>query len=145
MNAALSAGHHLLITPGVYTLDQALNVANANTVVLGLSLATLAPANMIDARTDTRWSSGSAQAATGQWVTITMGSAQQIDLVSINCGGNDTDFAHGYQLFLSDDGVTWGTAIASAATGSQLETISFPAQTAQYIHVVQTETSGSWW
>src|SRR6185436_12660425 len=41
MNAALAAGQNLLITPGVYHLDQTLNVNNPNTVVLGLGLATL--------------------------------------------------------------------------------------------------------
>jgi len=41
MNTALAAGQHLLITPGVYHLDQTLNVNNPNTVVLGMGLATL--------------------------------------------------------------------------------------------------------
>jgi len=43
MNAALSQGKHLLITPGVYHLDDTLRVGNAGTVVLGLGLATLVP------------------------------------------------------------------------------------------------------
>jgi len=41
MNTALAAGQHLLITPGVYHLDQTINVNNPNTVVLGMGLATL--------------------------------------------------------------------------------------------------------
>jgi len=43
INAALSAGRHLLFTPGVYRLDQTLRVSRANTVVLGLGMATLLP------------------------------------------------------------------------------------------------------
>ena len=43
MNAALAQGKNLLITPGVYHLNQTLNVNRANTVVLGLGLATLIP------------------------------------------------------------------------------------------------------
>ncbi|WP_426505021.1 ricin-type beta-trefoil lectin domain protein [Dactylosporangium sp. McL0621] len=43
MNAALSAGKNLLVTPGVYHLDQTLNVTRADTVILGLGLATLVP------------------------------------------------------------------------------------------------------
>ncbi|HTJ38812.1 MAG TPA: RICIN domain-containing protein [Dactylosporangium sp.] len=43
MNAALAAGKNLLITPGVYHLNQTLNVNRADTVVLGLGLATLVP------------------------------------------------------------------------------------------------------
>jgi hypothetical protein len=41
MNAALASGQHLLITPGIYELDQTIQVNNPNTVVLGIGLATL--------------------------------------------------------------------------------------------------------
>jgi hypothetical protein len=41
MNAALAAGQHLLLTPGIYTLDEPLRVTRAGTVVLGLGFATL--------------------------------------------------------------------------------------------------------
>ncbi len=43
INEALAAGRHLLLTPGVYHLDQALRVTRANTVVLGLGMPSLAP------------------------------------------------------------------------------------------------------
>jgi hypothetical protein len=49
MNAALAAGKHLLITPGVYHLSQPLNVTNPDTVVLGLGFATLVPDNGVTA------------------------------------------------------------------------------------------------
>jgi Ricin-type beta-trefoil lectin domain-like len=49
MNAALAQGKNLLVTPGVYHLNQTLNVTRANTVVLGLGLATLIPDNGITA------------------------------------------------------------------------------------------------
>ncbi|GAA2040497.1 RICIN domain-containing protein [Catenulispora yoronensis] len=45
INAALSAGKSLIVTPGVYHLASALNITNPNTVVLGLGLATLVPDN----------------------------------------------------------------------------------------------------
>ncbi|GAA2336278.1 RICIN domain-containing protein [Dactylosporangium salmoneum] len=51
MNAALSAGKNLLITPGVYHLNQTLNVTRADTIVLGLGLATLVPDGGITALT----------------------------------------------------------------------------------------------
>ncbi|MGS2642701.1 discoidin domain-containing protein [Streptosporangium sp. G12] len=43
INAALGQGLHLLLTPGIYNLDQPINVTRANTVVLGLGLATIIP------------------------------------------------------------------------------------------------------
>ncbi|MEU8972506.1 RICIN domain-containing protein [Streptomyces monashensis] len=51
MNAALAAGQNLLVTPGVYHLDQTLKVTRPDTVVLGLGLATLVPDNGITAMT----------------------------------------------------------------------------------------------
>ncbi|SFW92031.1 RICIN domain-containing protein [Amycolatopsis australiensis] len=45
LDAALAAGKNLLVTPGVYHLNQALHVTRPDTVVLGLGIATLAPDN----------------------------------------------------------------------------------------------------
>jgi hypothetical protein len=45
MNAALAQGLNLLFTPGVYNINQTINVTRANTVVLGLGYATLVPPN----------------------------------------------------------------------------------------------------
>ncbi|GAA1523788.1 discoidin domain-containing protein [Dactylosporangium maewongense] len=49
INAALAAGRHLLVTPGVYHLNAPLQVNNPNTVVLGLGLATFVPDNGVTA------------------------------------------------------------------------------------------------
>ncbi|MFJ5231088.1 RICIN domain-containing protein [Kitasatospora sp. NPDC088391] len=49
INAALAQGKNLLFTPGVYHLNQTLNVNRADTVVLGLGLATLVPDNGVTA------------------------------------------------------------------------------------------------
>ncbi|MET8771249.1 RICIN domain-containing protein [Streptomyces sp. NPDC004658] len=49
INAALAAGQNLLVTPGVYHLDQTLKVTRPDTVVLGLGLATFVPDNGITA------------------------------------------------------------------------------------------------
>ncbi|WP_261720053.1 RICIN domain-containing protein [Streptomyces sp. FZ201] len=49
INAALAAGKNLLVTPGVYHLDRTLQVNRANTVILGLGLATFVPDNGVTA------------------------------------------------------------------------------------------------
>jgi hypothetical protein len=43
INAALSHGKNLILTPGIYHVDTPILVTRPNTVVLGLGLATLAP------------------------------------------------------------------------------------------------------
>ncbi|MFE4176612.1 discoidin domain-containing protein [Streptomyces sp. NPDC056909] len=49
INQALAQGLNLLFTPGVYHIDQTINVTRANTVVLGLGLATIIPDNGVTA------------------------------------------------------------------------------------------------
>lgn len=51
INAALAEGKNLLVTPGVYHLDQTLRVTRPDTVVLGLGLATFIPDNGVTAMT----------------------------------------------------------------------------------------------
>ena len=45
INAALASGKHLILTPGVYHLDRTIDVKRADTIILGLGLATLVPDN----------------------------------------------------------------------------------------------------
>ncbi|GHH73181.1 hypothetical protein GCM10018793_11410 [Streptomyces sulfonofaciens] len=49
INTALAQGLNLLFTPGVYHVDQSINVNRANTVVLGLGYATIEPDNGVTA------------------------------------------------------------------------------------------------
>jgi hypothetical protein len=51
INAALAAGKNLLVTPGVYHLNAPISITRANTVVLGLGLATFVPDNGVTAIT----------------------------------------------------------------------------------------------
>ncbi|MGH3402435.1 MAG: adenylyl cyclase, partial [Streptosporangiaceae bacterium] len=47
INAALARGKDLILTPGVYNLDQSIKIIRPGTVVLGLGFPTLVPANGI--------------------------------------------------------------------------------------------------
>ncbi|WP_035795202.1 chitobiase/beta-hexosaminidase C-terminal domain-containing protein [Kitasatospora mediocidica] len=49
INAALAQGCNLFVTPGVYHLNQTLNVTRADTVVLGIGYPTFVPDNGVDA------------------------------------------------------------------------------------------------
>ncbi|MFI9382183.1 RICIN domain-containing protein [Kutzneria sp. NPDC052558] len=49
INAQLAAGKNLLVTPGIYHLNQTLNVTRADTVILGLGVATFVPDNGVTA------------------------------------------------------------------------------------------------
>ncbi len=45
INAALEQGKHLLLTPGIYEIDEPVRVKNEGTIVLGMGLATLQSAD----------------------------------------------------------------------------------------------------
>jgi hypothetical protein len=45
INAKLAEGLHLVLQPGIYHLEESIKVNNANTVVLGMGMATLIPDN----------------------------------------------------------------------------------------------------
>lgn len=49
INNALNAGCHLFFTPGIYHVNQTLNVSRANTVVLGIGYPTIIPDNGVNA------------------------------------------------------------------------------------------------
>lgn len=49
INAAVDQGLHLLFTPGVYHVDETINIDRADTVALGLGLATIIPDNGVTA------------------------------------------------------------------------------------------------
>jgi hypothetical protein len=51
INAALAAGKNLFLTPGIYHLDGTIEVTRANTVVLGIGMATLHPDTGLPAMT----------------------------------------------------------------------------------------------
>ena len=45
INAALQAGKHIFLTPGIYHAEEAIVIENPNTIVMGLGMATIIPDN----------------------------------------------------------------------------------------------------
>ena len=101
-------------------------------------------ANMLDGDTDTRYSSGTGQAP-GQWVAVDMGQAQTFDTIALNSGSSTGDYARSADVEVSSDGSTWTKVASISSDGQQIEAITFAPQTARYIKVVNTGTSGNWW
>jgi hypothetical protein len=99
-------------------------------------------AKAIDGDGGTRWSSGTAQ-VNGQYFQVDMGSAQTFDRVVMESGA---DYARSYQIFVSTDGATWGTAVATGTGAGTTLTVTFPVQTKRWVRVVQTSaTPANWW
>jgi hypothetical protein len=102
------------------------------------------PANTLDGNASTRWSTGLAQ-ANGQWIRLDMATAQTFNKIVLDAGTSTGDYPRGYQVFVSNDGTNWGSAVATGNGTSAVTTITFATQTARYLRVVQTGTASSWW
>ncbi|WP_329361573.1 glycoside hydrolase family 3 C-terminal domain-containing protein [Streptomyces sp. NBC_00669] len=101
------------------------------------------PANMFDGDLGTRWSSGTPMAG-GQWVSADMGGSHPIDRITMDAG-NGTDYARGYQVYLSADGKDWGAPVAEGTGTGRRVTATFAARQARYVRIVQTGSASSWW
>ncbi|TJY38259.1 fibronectin type III domain-containing protein [Cohnella pontilimi] len=102
------------------------------------------PANMIDGDMTTRWTTGT-DMVSGQYFIVDMKSPKAFSKIVMDSTGNNNDYARGYQVFVSNDGTNWGSAVASGTGTGPVVTVSFAAQTARYIKVVQTGSATNWW
>lgn len=102
------------------------------------------PANALDGNATTRWSTGTAQ-VNGQWFQVDMLSAKTFNQISLDAGSSTGDYPRGYAVYVSNDGVNWGSPVASGTGSTQLINITFAMQTARYIKIVQTGSVGNWW
>jgi chitodextrinase len=102
------------------------------------------PANLLDGNMSTRWSTGTAQAP-GQYFIVDMTASQSFSRIVMDSTGSNNDYARGYQVFVSNDGTTWGSAVSSGTGSGAIITVDFAAQSTRYIKVVQTGTVSNWW
>jgi glucosylceramidase len=100
--------------------------------------------NALDGTFGTRWSSGQPQSV-GMSFQVDMGQAQSFSSIAMDCGASGGDYPRGYQVFVSNDGSTWGSAISTGQGSNGYTVITFPKQSARYVKVVLTASSGSWW
>lgn len=102
--------------------------------------------NGIDGDPNSRWVSGKNQTA-GDWYQVDMGQSAAVSRVQF-AGDQNTngDYPVACDIFISADGVNWGTAVASV-TGNSNVTIdtTFPAKTGRYLKIVITQAKNAWW
>lgn len=103
------------------------------------------PGKALDSLVSTRWATGTGQ-TNGMWFTVDMKASKTFHKVVLDTANfSANDYPAAYQLFVSNDGTNWGSAVATGVGTATSTTISFTDKTARYIKVVQTGTSQSWW
>jgi glucosylceramidase len=106
--------------------------ASTNTGATGSDAA----ANAIDGNLATGFSSGAAQ-ADGMYWQADLGSPRTFDELRLRAPNATSDYAVSYAVEVSGNGKSWQTVATCAGTGDP-ETVSFPAQRARYLRVVDT-------
>jgi hypothetical protein len=102
------------------------------------------PANALDGNTGSRWSSGQ-DMANGNYYLLDMQAAHTFNELTMDSTGSANDYARGYQVFVSNDGTTFGNAIATGTGTAPVITVTFPVQTARYLKIVETAAAAFWW
>ncbi|WP_206110105.1 discoidin domain-containing protein [Paenibacillus albicereus] len=100
--------------------------------------------NLLDGSMATRWSTGAAMAP-GQSITIDMKASKTFGKLVMDSTGSDGDYARGYEVYVSADGASWGSPVATGTGSGPVVTATFAAKTARYVKIVQTGTASSWW
>ena len=104
--------------------------------------------NATDGTTTTRFASQETQAA-GERLQINFGFCESVNRIVMDAGTGTwaNDYARAFDVYLSMDGVNWGTPVYSG-TGSSavIDTGLFTRTNGKYMKIVQTSnTAGVWW
>ena len=99
--------------------------------------------NALDGSTTTRWSSAGAQ--TGQWFKVDMKSPRTFNQIVLDAGTTTNNFPRGYAVFVSNDDVNWGAAVATGTGTTALVVVTLAFQHARYIRIDQTATNSTTW
>ncbi|MUG88214.1 coagulation factor 5/8 type domain protein [Paenibacillus timonensis] len=99
---------------------------------------------IVDGVESSRWTSGREQTG-GEWFQLDLGMAQPVDQMVMDSAHSHEDYAHGYEVYVSLDGESWGSPVASGTGKGPIVTAAFPLQTARFLKVVQTGSDPHWW
>ena len=106
------------------------------------------PGNMLDGNIETRWGTGGTMQP-GDWIEIDMVSPKTFNSIILNQGNSRGDFPGQYEVFISQDGRQWGSAVVSGDGKENFTAIHFPEeQNARYVRIVLTQPrpqSTVWW
>jgi microcystin-dependent protein len=101
--------------------------------------AGLEASQAFDGDASTRWSS---QFLDGEWITVNLGALYSIDRVVLNW---ETAYAESYEIYLSNDGVSWGTPVyIENNSDGAIDEITQPFGMGQYVRVLCVQRATQW-
>jgi hypothetical protein len=74
-----------------------------------------------------------------------MGKRRTFSRIMVDPRSRYADYPRGYELYVSNDGVSWGAPIARGRNEQSVLRLTFAPQTARYLKLVQTEKTWHHW
>ena len=99
---------------------------------------------MIDKSVSTRWSSGTPQSP-AQYIIIDLTERLNFNRIELDSSGSVNDYPRGYSIFVSFDGINWGSPITTGMGEGRITVINLSAQAARYIRIAQTGSDVDFW
>ncbi|WP_194397308.1 discoidin domain-containing protein [Microbacterium atlanticum] len=129
----------------VYNSQAGLLPKNAGAATASLTGSGTSAAAAWDGTAGTRWTTGAAQAS-GQWLRLDLGATRTFTALELDAGVWSGDYPRGYTIHVSNDGVTWGSAVATGSGTSHITHIATGTRSARYVRVQLTAASSTnWW
>lgn len=112
------------------TQDLALGKTTTASSIYYDGVTSLVPANAVDGKADTRWSSAFTDS---EWISIDLGTVQKVSRVKL-----DWEAAYGkcYIIQLSADGTNWTNAAAITDGDGGMDELTFAAADARYVRLM---------
>ena len=99
---------------------------------------------MVDNAASTRWSSGTPQSP-DQYITIDLTERLNFNRIKLDSSGSANDYPRAYSVFVSSDGINWGSPITTGIGSGRVTEISLSAQAARYIRISQVGSNANFW
>jgi F5/8 type C domain-containing protein len=98
-------------------------------------------ANAIDGDHWTGWRDMTGFQHPGQWFQVDTGEAKTFSKIVLDTTWALWDSPERYSVTVSNDGLEWGTPVATGSGTPGITSIAFPRQTARFIRITQTGTN----
>lgn len=100
--------------------------------------------NALDSNAVTRWDTQGSQ-VNGQTFTVDMKTVNTVNRIILDATDSPSDSPAGYAAYISNDGVNWGSPIATGVGPQGMTLITFPEKVGRYLRIVQTGSKGNYW
>ncbi|MBN2309207.1 MAG: HEAT repeat domain-containing protein, partial [Candidatus Hydrogenedentes bacterium] len=127
-------------------VEQALSKVRARSYTGSASQNSGDAGRALDGNADTRWDTGATMKG-GEWYVLDLGwDDAKVGRLVLDCAKSPTDYARGYEVYVSNNTDNWGEPVASGKGTAPHVEIAFTPVTGRYVKILQTgKSDGKYW